>query len=199
MGITNSVIYALGKYGITVKERSSLYKFIGPPLPESFQKYFGFTEKEANNAVQYYREYYKEKGVFENLVYPGLIDLLKKLVASGKQLIVATSKPEIFAKQIMKHFKMTEYFIFIAGSNLDGTRVNKDEVISYALESCRITDKSKIIMVGDREHDIIGAKKTGISSIGVLYGYGSAEDLRNAGADYIVDSIAGIGKILLDE
>ncbi|WML33573.1 HAD family hydrolase [Clostridium sp. OS1-26] len=197
IGITNSVMYSLEKYGIKVSDRSKLYKFIGPPLWESFEKYYGFSKEEAKQAVEYYREYYKDKGIYENLVYEGLEDLLKLLKASSKTLIVATSKPEIFAKQILEHFNIAKYFTFIAGGNLDGTRVKKDEVISYALESCNILDKSKVIMLGDREHDIIGAKKNGIHSMGVLFGYGDREELENAGADYIVETVSDIGRTLL--
>jgi phosphoglycolate phosphatase len=197
IGITNSVMFALKKYGITVSDRSELYKFIGPPLWDSFEKYYGFSKKEAKNAVEYYREYYRDKGIFENLIYDGLEALLHLLKVNGKTLIVATSKPEIFAKQILEHFNMSKYFLYIAGSNMDGSRVKKDEVISYALENCNITDKSKVIMIGDREHDIIGAKKTGVHSMGVLFGYGDKEELENAGADYIVETVAEIGKVLL--
>lgn len=196
IGITNSVMYALKKYGIEVSDRSELYKFIGPPLGDSFEKYYGFSKEEAKTAVEYYREYYRDKGIFENLVYDGLEDLLKTLKDNNKILIVATSKPEVFAKQILEHFNIGKYFTYIAGSNLDGTRVKKDEVIKYAIESCNIIDLSKAIMIGDREHDIIGAKVVGINSIGVLFGYGDRSELENAGANFIVDTVADIGKVL---
>lgn len=196
IGITNSVMYALKKYGVEVGDRRELYKFIGPPLMDSFEEYYGFSKEEAKTAVEYYRKYYRDKGMFENLVYDGFEDLLKTLKDSNKTLIVATSKPEVFAKQILEHFDIAKYFTYIAGSNLDGTRVRKDEVIRYALESCNITDLSKAIMIGDREHDIIGAKKTGINSIGVLFGYGSRNELEKSGADFIVDTVADIGKVL---
>jgi phosphoglycolate phosphatase len=196
IGITNSVMYALKKYGIEVIHRNELYKFIGPPLRNSFEKYYGFSKDEAKKAVEYYREYYRDKGIFENFVYDGFEDLLKTLKDNSQTLIVATSKPEIFAKQILEHFDIAKYFTYIAGSNLDGTRVEKDEIIKYALESCNIIDLAKAIMVGDREHDIIGAKKVGIDSIGVLFGYGNREELEKAGADFIVDTIEDIGKVL---
>lgn len=196
-GITNSVMYALKKYGIEVSDRSELYKFIGPPLWESFEKYYGFSKEEAKKAVECYREYYKDKGIYENLVNEGFEGLLKLLKANGKTLIVATSKPEVFAKQILEHFDIAKYFTFIAGGNLDGTRVKKEEVIFYALESCNILEKSKVIMIGDREHDIISAKKNSIHSMGVLFGYGDREELENAGADYIVETVSDIGRILI--
>ncbi|MDP4181943.1 MAG: HAD family hydrolase [Bacillota bacterium] len=197
VGITNSVMYALKKYGIVVNDRSELYKFIGPCLIDSFEKFYGFSKEEAKAAVEYYREYYRDKGIFENLVYDGVEDLLKTLKDKNKALIVATSKPEIFAKQVLEHFDIAKYFTYIAGSNLEGTRINKDEVIRYAIKSCSIVDLSKAIMVGDREHDIVGAKEVGISSIGVLFGYGSRSELEKAGADFIVDTVADAGKILL--
>jgi phosphoglycolate phosphatase len=198
IGITNSVMYALAKYGIKVKDRTELYKFIGPPLLDSFEKYYGLSKEQSKTAVEYYREYYRDKGIFENLIYDGLEDLLKKLKSDNRILIVATSKPEVFAKQILEHFNIAKYFTYIAGSNLDGTRVKKEEVIKYAHESCNIIDLSKVIMVGDREHDIIGAKKIGIDSIGVLFGYGDRNELEKAGATFIVDTVKGIGDVILE-
>jgi phosphoglycolate phosphatase len=196
-GITNSIIYALKKYNIEISGREELYKFIGPPLLESFEKYYGFSKEEAKKALEYYREYYKDKGIFENLVYDGCEDLLKELKDKGLLLIVATSKPEVFAKKILEYFDIAKYFTFIAGSNLDGSRVKKGEVIEYALKCCNIVDLSKALMIGDREHDIIGAKSIGIASIGVLFGYGDRNELENAGADFIAETVADIKKFLL--
>jgi phosphoglycolate phosphatase len=196
-GITNSVMYALGKYGIRVNDRNELRRFIGPPLWDSFEKYYGFSKEEVKIAVEYYREYYRDKGIFENFVYGGFAELLKVLKENGRILIVATSKSEVFAKQILEHFNIAKYFTYIAGSNLDGTRAKKVEVIKYALESCNVIDLSKAIMIGDREHDIIGAKEAGIDSMGVLFGYGDRNELEKAGADFIADTVADIGKILI--
>ena len=198
-GIINSVIYALGKYGITVSDRSELNKFLGPPLEESFEIYFGFSKTEVKNVVKYYREYYRDKGIFENLVYEGFEDLLKSLKANNKTLIVATSKPEAFARQILDHFDISKYFMYIAGSNFDGSRTKKDEIIEYAMKACNISDMSRVIMVGDREHDIIGAKKVGVDSIGALYGYASGTELEDAGATYIAKTVPDIGKIIFAE
>ena len=195
-GIINSVIYALKKYGIEVKDPSELNKFVGPPLCDSFQKHCRFSYKEAETAVEYYREYYREKGIFENLLYDGIEALLKKLKDSRRTLILATSKPTDFAKQVLEYFDIAKYFTYVAGSSLDGTMVKKDEVIKYAIENCSITDLSRAIMIGDREHDIIGARKVGIKSIGVLYGYGNRNELETAGADFIVDTVADLGKVL---
>ena len=132
--VTNSVIYALKKWGIEVRERSELYCFIGPPLSASFKKYYGFSEEDALKCVEYYREYFRDRGIFENKVYDGIPELLEKLKKSGKILILATSKPEIFAKQILDHFDLTKYFDFVAGASMDESRNKKADVIRYALE-----------------------------------------------------------------
>lgn len=192
LGITNSVVHALKKYGIEVEDRTSLYKFIGPPLIDSFEKYFGFSHEEAVKSVDYYREYYKDKGIYENKVYDGIENLLEMLCDKGKKIILATSKPELFAREILRHFGLDKYFLFAAGSTMSETRTNKAEVIEYALSECGITDKSAVVMVGDREHDIIGANKNGIDSIGVLFGYGSREELETAGATYIAETVEDI-------
>lgn len=187
-GILNAVIYALSKYGIQVENSAELNPFLGPPLHDSFQQFYGFSEENAMEAVSFYREYFTEKGWAENAVYDGIKELLAELKRLDKTLIVATSKPEPFTNRILNHFQLTPYFDFVAGSNLDGTRSKKDAVIAYALKACNITDLASAVMIGDRKQDIIGAKKTGIKSIGVLYGYGSLEELKGAGADFIVRS-----------
>lgn len=196
LGITNSVMHALKKYGIEVEDRASLYKFIGPPLIDSFEQYFGFSHEEAVKSVDYYREYYRDKGIYENTVYDGIEDLLASLYEKGKKIILATSKPEPFAKEILRHFGLDKYFLFAAGSTMGETRTNKAEVIEYALSECGITDKTAVVMVGDREHDIIGANKNGIDSIGVLFGYGSREELETAGATYIAETVEDIEKFI---
>lgn len=196
-GITNSVMYALKKYGIEVKDKSELYKFIGPPLTESFSKYYGFSPEEAVKAVECYREYYRSGGIFENRVYDGIEDLLVKLKSHGKILIIVTAKPEPFAVQVLEHFHLAKYFTYIAGSSLNETRTKKEEVIQYALESCNITDLSKVVMVGDREHDILAAKMLGIDAIGVLFGYGGKDELEKAGADFIVNTAEEIGRLIV--
>lgn len=199
VGITNSLMYALRKYGIEINDRRELYKCIGPPLTDSFENFFGFSKTEAKNAVEYYREYYREKGIFENVVYDGVETLLKTLKDNGRTLLLATSKPKVFAERILEHFKIDGYFTFVAGSNLDGTRVKKGEVIKYALENCKNIAPTKAVMIGDREHDITGAKEAGIDSIGVLFGYGSRDELEKAGADKIVESVAELERVLLNE
>ncbi len=187
VGITKSVIYALKKYGIEEEDQKKLYAFIGPPLTESFQKFYGFSAEQSIEAVEYYREYYREIGIFENKVYEGMKETLRQLKEKGKRLMVATSKPEPFARRIIRHFGLASYFEYVAGMELDGGRGTKAEAIAYALQSCGIDDRGKTVMVGDREHDVIGAKKEGLDCIGVLYGFGSREELEKAGADWIIE------------
>lgn len=193
-GITNSVAYALNKFGITIADKTELYKFIGPPLTDSFEKYYGFSSEDAVTAVEYYREYFKPKGIYENEIYEGVPELLKTLKENGKTVILATSKPEIFAKEILKYFGIDVYFDFVAGATLDKTRTKKGDVIAYALNSLCITDKGKCLMVGDREQDINGAKQNGIDSLGVLYGYGDMQELTNAKSTYIAKTVTDIIK-----
>ena len=198
LGITNSVMYALKKFNIEVEDRASLYKFIGPPLLDSFQIYYGMSKEESELALKYYREYFRPHGLYENEVYGGVEELLKTLKAHGKTIILATSKPEEFAVEILRHFQLDKYFDFVAGATMDEKRVKKADVITYALESCKVADLDTAIMVGDREHDVLGAKQVGLESIGVLYGYGDLEELNNAGASYIAKDAEDILKIVLN-
>lgn len=196
IGITNSVAYALEHYGIHVPERSQLYKFIGPPLQYSFETFYHFSKEDAKAAVGCYREHYREKGIYENALYDGTAELLQSLYESGRKLLVATSKPKEFAVQILDYFDIKKYFSYVSGANMDGTRDSKEEVIAYALKAADISDLSSAVMVGDREYDILGAKQTGLASIGVLFGYGSREELEAAGADHIASSVPEIGEII---
>lgn len=195
-GITNSVAYALDKYGIDVQDKRELYKFIGPPLVDSFMKYYGFDADKALQAVEYYREYFRNKGIFENEVYEGVEDMLRRLHADGKRIVLATSKPEEFALRILEHFELKKYFTVVAGASMDSSRSKKGDVIAYALSMCGNVDKSTVVMVGDREHDIIGAKENALASIGVLYGYGNEEELQNSGADFIAATPEDILKLI---
>ena len=196
IGITNSVSYALEKFNIKVKDRTELYKFIGPPLQESFAKFYNFNQEQCEKAVSYYREYFKKRGIYENVLYDGMEQLLKTLHESGKKVILATSKPEIFAVDILKYFKIKQYFDYAAGATLDSTRNRKADVILYALEQCEISDLSSVVMIGDREYDIYGAREVGIDSIGVLYGYGDRTELQDAGATRMVETVDEIMKWL---
>lgn len=196
-GITNSVAYSLKTYGIEVADKKELYTFIGPPLYASFMKYYGFSEEQSIEAVARYREYYSDKGVFECTLYDGIERLLARLSAEGKKIILATSKPELFAVKILAHFGIDKYFYHVAGATMDGHRIEKADVIEYAFKNLGITDRENAVMIGDREYDIIGAKQCGISSIGVTYGYGSREELQNAGAELLCERVEDIEKSLL--
>lgn len=196
-GILNSVEYALNKMGVNNMSRQELFKFVGPPLHVSFSTFCGFDEEESERAVEYYREYFRDKGIFENCVYDGVTELLSTLKTSGKKLVIATSKPEVFTLRILKHFDLIKYFDFVAGATLDGTRSAKADVISYALTGSNIVDKSEAIMVGDRNHDIIGAAQNGLKSIGVTYGYGGEEELKEAGADFLAATPGEILKLVM--
>ncbi len=194
-GITNSVAYALKKFGTDVEDKRELYKFIGPPLHDSFRKYYGFSDKEAETAIVYYREYFRDTGIFENEVYVGIENLLEKIKASGRKIILATSKPEEFAVRILVHFGLDKYFDCMAGATMDSSRSRKGDVIAYALKESGCNAENAV-MVGDRLHDILGAKENGLDSIGVLFGYGDREELENAGADYIAETVEDILKFI---
>lgn len=196
-GITNSVAYALEKYGIEIEDKSTLNSFIGPPLDESFRKYFKFSILQSFDAVTKYREYYHDRGIFENRLYDGIPELLSALKEAGKTVIMATSKPTVFAERIAVHFGILEYFDVLIGSELNGQRVDKAEVIEEALRQAGNPAPEKCVMVGDRLHDVVGAKKNKIPCIGVLYGYSGQDELSEAGADVIVDSVDALSKYLL--
>lgn len=198
LGITSSVKYALSKFDIKVKYLKDLIPFIGPPLAESFQVFYGFSKEQAEKAVEYYREYFSPKGIYENEIYGGIAEMLSELSEAGFELVLATSKPHVYAREILKYFGIEEYFSFVAGSELDGTRVNKADVIQYALDMCHISPE-KAIMVGDRKHDIMGASACGVESVGVLYGYGSREELKEAGADHLVGSVKELKDFLWNQ
>lgn len=187
-GITNSVKYVLEKYHIKEYDMETLRKFIGPPLGESFQKYFGFSAKETGELIGCYREYYSAGGMYEAKVYGGIERLLERLKEDGKVLAVATSKPEHFARKILERFGLADYYTCIAGASMDGSRSSKEDVIAYALVQCEVTERARAVMIGDREHDIYGAGKQGLDSVGVLFGFGNRKELEAAGADYIVNT-----------
>ena len=187
-GITNSIVYALGKFGITVDDKKDLIDFIGPPLVDSFGKFYGFDSEKSVKAVEYYREYFSVKALYENSVYEDVVLVLSKLKSDGKILVLATSKPEEYAVRILEKFDLGKYFDFVAGATMDNTRSYKADVIAYAIESCGIEDKTEALMIGDRKYDVEGAKINGLKSAGVTYGYGSRAELVSSSADYILDS-----------
>jgi phosphoglycolate phosphatase len=195
IGITKSVQYALSKFNIREDNLDNLESFIGPPLSESFQKHYGFEPSQAQHAVDLYREYFSTSGMYENEVYPGIPDLLADLKSKGKQLIVATSKPTVFANQILTAFNLNQYFTTVVGSHLDGTRTSKTEIIAHALSSLEESKDNSVVMVGDREHDIIGAQGNAIDSIAVTYGYGSLLELQRANPTHLAHAVEDIGTL----
>ena len=196
VGITNSVEYALKKWGIEVEDKKELYCFIGPPLSASFKKHYGFSDEDALKSVEYYREYFRDIGIFENKVYTGIPETLGKLKSDGKILVLATSKPEEFAKRILERFDLAKYFDFVAGASMDESRNKKADVIRYALDMAGVSDLTRAVMIGDREQDISGAISNSLDSIGVLYGYGSKDELDGAGATYIAESVEDIARLV---
>ncbi len=196
-GVRNSVEYALKKFGIEVENKDSLSCFIGPPLTVSFKTFYGFDDENADRGVAYYREYYKDKGIFEGYVYDGIEETLKRLKDAGKRVMVATSKPEEYAKRVLEKFGIAKYFDFIAGATMDEkTRANKIEIMQYAFDSCGVSP-SDTIMVGDRLFDIEGAKHFGMECIAVLYGYVSMEEFKRYGAEYIVETAEDVANLIL--
>lgn len=196
-GITKSVQRSLAYFNIEVKDRNELKCFIGPPLWESYMKYYSLSKEEAEEAVVRYREYFSVTGLYENQVYEGIPELLERLKTVGLRLTVATSKPWIFSEKILEKFELSKYFTFLSGSELDGTRVNKADVIEYAIEKLGIKDRSSILMIGDRKHDIIGAHRCGIKAAGVLWGYGDRAEHEECRADHIVKTLDELEKIIL--
>lgn len=189
-GIINSIQYALTKYGIKEDNITKLKSFIGPPLKAQFQACYGVSEVETDKLVKLFREYYVPTGIWQNVVYAGVLDLLKSLKQEGEHIMMATCKPEPFAKKIAEQHKILDYFDFIGGSLMDEERTSKAEVLQYVLQSNHIYNLDEVVMVGDTKYDIIGAKQFAIKTIGVTYGYGSKEELEKIGADYIVNSPA---------
>lgn len=194
-GITNSIIYARKKWGLDPGTNADHYKFIGPPMPESFEEYWGFSHEDAVRFLADYREYFGTKGLFENDVYPGVIELLRELKSAGRHLYIATTKPTGFSRRIAERFGFAEYFDIVSGSGLEGDNT-KYAVIRNARDACGI-DMSAAVMVGDRAHDAEGAHRHGIPCIGVTWGFGGREELQGAGAEHIVDTVDELRTMLL--
>ena len=197
-GITSSVAYALDKKGISHEGKASLRHFIGPPLREQFMKCYGLDVDEGGRMVDLYREYYSTKGIYQCSVYHGIPELLRGLKNNGAVVVLATSKPEKFARIILDYFNLTEYFDFIAGANIDNTRTKKSEVIEYALESIGALCKEQdVVMIGDHSADIIGATQCGIDGIFVTYGFGDKEDGINQKPVAVFDCVEDLNLYLL--
>ena len=198
IGITTCVQYALHSFGIEEPDLDKLEPFIGPPLRDSFMEFYGFTAKQAEEAVAKYRERFQDTGLFENEVYTGIPKMLRELQAKGYFLAVASSKPQVYVERILEHFDLASYFEFVGGADLEETRVGKGDVIQYVLDTCGLSDKKeKILMIGDREHDVLGARKQGLECVGVLFGYGDRKEMEDCHAAYIAESINELRKMLL--
>jgi phosphoglycolate phosphatase len=175
-GITRSIQFALARLGIDEPDLVKLERFIGPPLYQAFMEGYGFDEAKAWTAVEHYRERFKVTGLYENLLFDGVLELLEHLTGQGRSLYIATSKPTVYAREIARHFAFDHHFKVIYGSELDGTRTNKAELIGHLLAQERL-DPAQTLMIGDRKHDLIGARLNGVQAVGVGYGFGSREEL----------------------
>ncbi|WP_219837890.1 HAD family hydrolase [Paenibacillus sp. R14(2021)] len=187
-GILNAVQFAIRQMNKDIPSKQQLRPFVGPPLAESFQALCGMDAEEAKAAIDHYRVYFLERGMFENELFPGIPELLHQLKGQGRRLILCTSKPAVFAERILQHFKLESFFEHIGGSELDGTRSDKTQLIAHLAELLDI-DKAAAVMVGDRKHDIIGAANNGLASIGIGFGYGSKQELEDAGATHYFATI----------
>ena len=197
-GITKAVEAALNHYGITVADRAALHKFIGPPLDESFPEFYGFDAARTAEATEVFRAYFDRQGWRENIPYPGVEDMLRDHRAAGKRLLVATSKPEVFALRIMEHFGLAQYFDHICGAPMDNQEgAKKAAVIRDALRRAGVEDLSTAVMVGDRRHDIDGARQAGLEAVGVLWGYGDLQELEASHPVHIVESFDGLKRVLI--
>ena len=204
-GIIKCVQYAAEKMGAPYKDKEELKVFVGPPLSESFKKGYGFSEEDSKQAIIYYRERFKPIGMFENAVYPGVPEMLKSMKEHGKINLIASSKPEEFVKTILEHFDIAKYFDIIVGASMDESRNTKEAVIEEALSQLKNTDRygqyshDKCVMIGDRKYDIHGAKYYGLRNIGVSYGFAPEGELKEAGADIIVDTVEELTQALLSK
>jgi phosphoglycolate phosphatase len=197
VGITKSIQYTLLKLGIKEDNPDKFTEFIGPPLVESFKRHYLLDDLRARRAVDFYRKYYAEKGIFETKIRFNMPRVLKQLHSNDMKLVLATSKPTVYAERILGHFDIHKYFLLVVGSILDSTLTHKDEIIGYIISSLTNYQKSQMVMVGDRRDDIVGAHHNGINSIAVTYGYGSIEELENVNPTHIVHSVEELKSLLI--
>lgn len=186
-GIINSILFSLQKSGMVENDQERLQSLIGPPLLDTFINTYGFSRAKAEIAVQYYRENFSVKGIYENKLYPGIYQLLGDLKSAGKINVLATSKPLIYATEILRYFGISGFFNYITGSELNGNHTDKKEIIKEVMLHYSEYYPDEFIMIGDRKFDIEGAKDNGIASVGVLYGYGTREELEKAHPDYLIN------------
>lgn len=198
IGQINSVDYALKSFDIYEFNKEILSRFIGLPLKESFAKYYNFNEEQIEKGIKKYREYFINKGIEQAEIYDGVLEMLQELNKNNLKVIMATSNPTLFARKIAKTYRIEKYFYDICGSNMDGSRVLKQEIIAYAIKRNNIKELEKVVMVGDRLHDIVGAKENKIDSIGILYGYGSEKEINDAKPNYYVKTVEDLKVLLID-
>lgn len=196
-GIIKSARFALDQMGFPNEPDSVLRRFIGPPLHDSFIEFYGFSREKAFEAVDLYRVRYREKGVYENVLFPGMKEMLQHLKSAGAKLCVATSKPIVFTEVILKQHGVHDLFTHIVGANLDGTMTDKTEIIQEVMRRIGETDEP-VVMVGDRSFDMIGAKNCGVTGVGVYFGFADPGELEDAGADHIADTVPELEKLLID-
>ncbi|NBA96981.1 HAD family hydrolase [Pseudomonas sp. R5(2019)] len=197
-GITRSIQYALSKLGVDEPDLSKLEHFIGPPLLQAFMQFYGFDEAKAWEAVNHYRDRFKVTGLYENEVFEGVIELLDTLEQQGRHLYIATSKPWEFAREIARHFDFAKHFKVIYGSELDGTRTDKVELIKHLLAEEGL-DPATTLMIGDRKHDLIGAQRNGLDVVAVGYGFGSREELTAEQPTYHFDTLAQLHQAFIKD
>lgn len=194
-GIIKAFHYTFEKMGMPDMNDEDLKEFIGPPLDETFRRRFNLYGEENEKAMSYFREYYRAKGKYENIPYTGIKELLQE-VSKKATLAVCTSKVLDQAQDIIKHYGL-EYFTFIGGATIDSSRTKKYDIIEYTLEKLNVKDRSEVYMIGDRFTDINGAHRAGLKAIGVLYGFGSKEELEECKSDYIVETVEELKELLL--
>ncbi len=197
LGIGNSLKYALRQMHIDGYSDEILERFVGPPIQDGLKNLFGMNERDTNLAVEHFRTYFGEKGLFENEPYQGISELLEELHLSGKRVYVVTSKLEKYAKMIMRHFEFDRYLDDLQGAEATGKHSGKGLLIEQLLERNRIPASGSVVMVGDTHYDLIGAKENEISSIAVGYGFGTAESLSSYSPNYLVDSVDELAELLL--
>lgn len=197
-GITASVRFALKELGVEQYDESVLYKFIGPPLIWSFKEFFAMSDERAQKGLELYRLNYNERGgKYDSKLYDGLEESLRRMRDAGVRLGVATAKPEITAREVIEHFGLDKYFECVSGGNPDEKRCGKRDIILHAMDLLGEKEPAKTLMVGDREYDVTGAREAGVASLGVLYGFGSREELENAGAEAFAASPEEIADYVL--
>ncbi len=198
-GVTKAVAYALRHFGIEVSDLAQLNGFVGLPIKDAFMEYYGFPEDKAVAALSKYREKFTVEGLNDNRPFPGIRELLARLKSQGYELLVATCKPEPFARIILDRHRLSEYFMMIGGAEFASGRQRKDDVLRYVLHKRGITDPARAVVVGDRKYDVWAAADLGVDFIGVLWGYGSREELTGAGASQLAPSVAGLASLLTGE